>query len=152
MSSAPDHDNRDDAAELSAESDAPEAASQRRERLAELKASAVRAREEAGLPDEQADSDPELNAFLDDLVEKKGRRKSQLALVKGFFADPLRFGAGLKTIAGGDDALDPAQRRVFLEDQISLLSGILEAAEAELELLDNALKNFDSQKDNQNQS
>ncbi len=144
MSSAPDQDDRQDAAEASADVEPASAASSRRERLAELKAGAVKAREAAGLPDELADEDPELTAFLDDLVEKKSRRKTQLALVKGFFADPLRFGAGLKTIAGNGDVIDPAQRRAFLEDQIELLGGILEAAETELELLDKALKTLGS--------
>ena len=147
MSSAPDQDEPTEGAAPAGETDARRSAASRRERLAALKSEVEQVRRDAGLPDEDADADPELNAFLDDLVEKKARRKSQLALVKGFFADPLRFGAGLKTIAGDDDEVDPVRRRAFLEDQIALLSGVLEAAEAELELLDSALKNFDSEDD-----
>ncbi len=114
-------------------------ARRRRERLAQLKVEALADRDEPELGDDAGD-DPELDAFLEDLVEKKNRRKTQLALVKAFFSDPLRFGTGLKQVTGDASEQDIADRRAFLEDQIDLLSGILEAAETELEQLDTALK------------
>ncbi len=83
----------------------------------------------------RAPTGQEINAFLKDLSEKKKRREFQLAMVKEFFEDPLKFGVKTDSVPTSTTAEEIKKRILDLEYRRDLLQFVLESTEAELALL-----------------
>jgi hypothetical protein len=90
----------------------------------------------ANAPDRaQKTTGDEINEFLRDLAEKKKRREFQLAMVKEFFEDPLKFGVKADAVPTSATPDEIRKRIVDLEYRRDLLQFVLESTEAELALL-----------------
>jgi hypothetical protein len=104
-------------------------------RLKEEFAHSAAAQELAALvcPDDQTDA--ELEQFMRQLRERKGRRKKNLDLVKQFFDDPQKLSVRPHPVESSTTAAEIAQRCGELDYQIKLLKALLETLEGEREML-----------------
>jgi len=111
---------------------------ERRQQLLRLKdefSRSVAAQELAALvcPDDQTDA--ELEQFMRQLKERKGRRKQNLDLVKQFFDDPQKLSVRAHGVPNSTTAAEISQRCGELDYQIRLLKALLETLESEREML-----------------
>jgi hypothetical protein len=84
-------------------------------------------------PDDQTDA--ELEQFMRQLRERKGRRKKNLDLVKQFFDDPQKLSVRPRPVESSTTAAEITQRCGELDYQIKLLKALLETLQGEREML-----------------
>jgi hypothetical protein len=117
---------------------APPTPEERRQQLLRLKeefSQSAAAQELAALvcPDDQTDA--ELEQFMRQLKERKGRRKQNLDLVKEFFDDPQKLSVRAHGVPSSTTAAEITQRCGELDYQIRLLKALLETLESERQML-----------------
>ena len=116
----------------------PTTPEERRQELLRLKeefSQGAAAQELAALvaPDDQTDA--ELEQFMHQLKERKGRRKQNLDMLKQFFDDPQKLNVRVKGVPSSTTAEEIAQRCGEIDYQIKLLKALLETLESERQLL-----------------
>ena len=79
----------------------------------------------------------DLQTLLGDLMEQRNIRKSQIAIIKEFCEDPLRF--MLQPESTTDGATNLRERKRALEYRRDVLRTLVEIMESELKLLSRAL-------------
>jgi hypothetical protein len=116
----------------------PTTPEERRQQLLRLKeefSQSAAAQELAALvcPDDQTDA--ELEQFMRQLKERKGRRKQNLELLKQFFDDPQKLNVRVQGVPSSTTAEEITQRCGEIDYQIKLLTALLETLESERQML-----------------
>ena len=79
-------------------------------------------------------------AFVNTLKEQKDKRTKQFSIVKQLFDNPLTFDLDKQVIPTSSSAEEITARQKDLKYRIDMLKSILEIAEAEMQLLSQAIQ------------
>lgn len=82
----------------------------------------------------------EMITFARTLKEQKDRRTKQFAIIKELFEDPLTFDLDKQVIPTSSDREEIVARQKELQYRIDILKSILEVADAEMQILVQALQ------------
>jgi hypothetical protein len=95
------------------------------------------------LPETSSDEDiqgAEMITFAKTLKEQKDRRTKQFAIIKELFEDPLTFDLDKQVIPTSSSREEIVARQSELQYRIDILKSILEVADAEMQILVQALQ------------
>ena len=95
------------------------------------------------LPETSSDEDiqgAEMITFAGTLKEQKDRRTKQFAIIKELFEDPLTFDLDKQVIPTSSSREEIVARQSELQYRIDILKSILEVADAEMQILVQALQ------------
>ena len=95
------------------------------------------------LPETSSDEDiqgAEMITFARTLKEQKERRTKQFAIIKELFEDPLTFDLDKQVIPTSSSREEILARQSELQYRIDILKSILEVADAEMQILVQALQ------------
>lgn len=90
-------------------------------------------------PSEGETEGAEMLAFMNTLKEQKDKRTKQFSIVKQLFDNPLTFDLDKQVIPTSSSAEEITARQKDLKYRIDMLKSILEIAEAEMQLLSQAV-------------
>ena len=82
----------------------------------------------------------EILAYAKTFKEQKDKRKKQFSIIKGLFEDPLTFDLDKQVIPTSSSSEEITSRQKELQYRIDILKAILEIAEAEMQLLSQAMQ------------
>jgi len=95
------------------------------------------------LPETSSDEDiqgAEMVTFARTLKEQKERRTKQFSIIKQLFEDPLTFDLDKQVIPTSSSREEIVARQKELQYRIDILNSILEVADAEMQILVQALQ------------